>query len=135
LLKIKDCKVDDVDRDYKNHEAGVGNCYQCCTKREKINHSKRFNLEFKFDYNVEFAEDKMVYSIQVVFQVVSEYAKERPIFSSIFQRNATFLVWKLQKAYHVCLVSEIREGFGSKIRVVTGAFGVELRAGMGGFGC
>ncbi|GJT69110.1 RNA-directed DNA polymerase, eukaryota [Tanacetum coccineum] len=66
LLKIKDCKLDDdVDGDYKNHEADVGNC-QCCTKRE----------------------------------VVSEYAKDLPIFLSIFQRNATFLVRKLQKAYH-----------------------------------
>ncbi|GJV93959.1 hypothetical protein Tco_1541772 [Tanacetum coccineum] len=65
----------------------------------------------------------MVYSIQV-FQVVSEYAKDRPIFFSIFQRNATFLVQKLQKAYHVCLV---------KIRAAMGVFGAELRAGMGGF--
>ncbi|GJU14334.1 hypothetical protein Tco_1142300, partial [Tanacetum coccineum] len=97
LLKIKDCKLDDdVDGDYKNHEADVGN-YQCCTKRE----------------------------------VVSEYAKDQPIFLSIFQRNATFLVRKLQKAYHVCLVAEIRVGFGTEIRVATGAFGVELRAGIG----
>nr|GEV97550.1 putative reverse transcriptase domain-containing protein [Tanacetum cinerariifolium] len=33
----------------------------------------------------------------------------------------------------VCLVAEIRVGFGTEIRVATGAFGAELRAGIGAF--
>nr|GEV85214.1 hypothetical protein [Tanacetum cinerariifolium] len=31
----------------------------------------------------------------------------------------------------VCLIAEIRVGFGTEIRAATGAFGVDLRAGMG----
>nr|GEV93013.1 hypothetical protein [Tanacetum cinerariifolium] len=59
------------------------------------------NFEIKFADNVEFTEDELVDAIQVVIQVVSEYAKHRPVFFSNFEHDATLLVLKLQNTYHL----------------------------------
>lgn len=75
-----------------------------CTLEEvfqNINHSKGFNIEFKFDDNVMYKEDELVHAIQVVLNVVFTYAKDRSIFFSSFQPDATLLVRKLQSTYPV----------------------------------
>ncbi|XP_052625192.1 glycerophosphodiester phosphodiesterase GDPD2 isoform X2 [Lactuca sativa] len=75
-----------------------------CTLEEvfqKVNHSMGFNIEFKFDDNVVYKEDDLVHAIQVVLRVVFKYAKERSIFFSSFQPDATLLIRKLQNTYPV----------------------------------
>lgn len=45
-----------------------------CTLEEvfqKINHSKGFNIEFKFDDNIVYKEDELVHAIEVVLHVCS----------------------------------------------------------------
>lgn len=78
-----------------------------CTLEEvfqKVNHSMGFNIEFKFDDNVVYKEDDLVHAIQVVLRVVFKYAKERSIFFSSFQPDATLLIRKLQNTYPVSLI-------------------------------
>nr|XP_043606228.1 glycerophosphodiester phosphodiesterase GDPD1, chloroplastic-like [Erigeron canadensis] len=75
-----------------------------CTLEEvfqNINHSKGFNIEFKFDDNIVYKEEELVHAIEIVLCVVSKYAKDRSIFFSSFQPDATLLVRKLQSTYPV----------------------------------
>ncbi|XP_071692863.1 glycerophosphodiester phosphodiesterase GDPD1, chloroplastic-like [Rutidosis leptorrhynchoides] len=75
-----------------------------CTLEEvfqKVNHSKGFNIEFKFDDNIIYTEEELVHAIQVVLRVVFKYANDRPIFFSSFQPDATLLVRKLQSTHLV----------------------------------
>ncbi|KAI3501884.1 hypothetical protein L1887_29912 [Cichorium endivia] len=68
---------------------------------QNINHSMGFNIEFKFDDNILYKEDQLVHVIQVVLRVVFKYAKERSIFFSSFQPDASLLIRKLQNTYPV----------------------------------
>lgn len=68
---------------------------------QNIDHSMGFNIEFKFDDNILYKEDKLVHVIQVVLCVVFKYAKERSIFFSSFQPDASLLIRKLQNTYPV----------------------------------
>ncbi|KAK8619018.1 hypothetical protein V6N13_132987 [Hibiscus sabdariffa] len=75
-----------------------------CTLAEafqKVDSSLGFNIELKFDDNVVYHQDHLTHVLQVILQVVSEYAKERPIIFSSFHPDAAQLVRKLQNTYPV----------------------------------
>ncbi|KAK8664102.1 hypothetical protein V6N13_083905 [Hibiscus sabdariffa] len=75
-----------------------------CTLAEafqKVNPSLGFNIELKFDDNVVYHKDHLSRVLQVILQVVSEYAKDRPIIFSSFHPDAAQLVRKLQQTYPV----------------------------------
>ncbi|KAE8718464.1 Glycerophosphodiester phosphodiesterase GDPD2 [Hibiscus syriacus] len=75
-----------------------------CTLAEafrKVDSSLGFNIELKFDDNIVYHQDHLTHVLQVILQVVSEYAKDRPIIFSSFHPDAAQLVWKLQNTYPV----------------------------------
>ncbi|GMI78161.1 Glycerophosphodiester phosphodiesterase 1, senescence-related gene 3 [Hibiscus trionum] len=75
-----------------------------CTLAEafqKVDSSLGFNIELKFDDNVVYHQDHLTHVLQVILQVVSEYAKDRPIIFSSFHPDAAQLVRKLQNTYPV----------------------------------
>ncbi|MFS7943990.1 putative glycerophosphodiester phosphodiesterase [Helianthus anomalus] len=75
-----------------------------CTLEEvftKINHSKGFNIEFKFDDNILYTEEELVHVIQIVLRIVFKYAKNRSVIFSSFQPDAALLTRKLQSIYPV----------------------------------
>ncbi|KAI3694143.1 hypothetical protein L1987_77104 [Smallanthus sonchifolius] len=75
-----------------------------CTLEEvfqKVNHSKGFNIEFKFDDNIVYKEEEFVRVIQIVLRIVFKNAKNRSILFSSFQPDASLLTRKLQSTYPV----------------------------------
>ncbi|RWR83612.1 glycerophosphodiester phosphodiesterase GDPD1, chloroplastic [Cinnamomum micranthum f. kanehirae] len=68
---------------------------------EKVDQSLGFNMELKFDDNINYQDEYLVHIIQVILQVVFEHAKDRPIIFSSFQPDAARLVRKLQTIYPV----------------------------------
>ncbi|RWR74463.1 Glycerophosphoryl diester phosphodiesterase [Cinnamomum micranthum f. kanehirae] len=68
---------------------------------EKVDQSLGFNIELKFDDNINYQDEDLVHIIQVILQVVFEHAKDRPIIFSSFQPDAARLVRKLQTIYPV----------------------------------
>ncbi|KAK8511392.1 hypothetical protein V6N13_024034 [Hibiscus sabdariffa] len=75
-----------------------------CTLAEafqKVDSSLGFNIELKFDDNVVYHQDHLTHVLQVILQVVSEYAKDRPIIFSSFHPDAAQLVRKLHNTYPV----------------------------------
>ncbi|KAL4289698.1 hypothetical protein GQ457_14G005010 [Hibiscus cannabinus] len=75
-----------------------------CTLAEafqKVDSSLGFNIELKFDDNVVYHQHHLTHVLQVILQVVSEYAKDRPIIFSSFHPDAAQLVRKLQNIYPV----------------------------------
>ncbi|KAJ4824790.1 hypothetical protein Tsubulata_029193 [Turnera subulata] len=72
----------------------------CCTLQEafqKVDETLGFNIELKFDDRVSYKDEDLTHVLQVILQVVSEHAKERPIVFSTFQPDAALLMRKLQK--------------------------------------
>ncbi|KAE8680863.1 Glycerophosphodiester phosphodiesterase GDPD2 [Hibiscus syriacus] len=67
----------------------------------KVDSSLGFNIELKFDDNIVYNQDHLTHVLQVILQVVSEYAKDRPIIFSSFHPDAAQLVRKLQNTYPV----------------------------------
>lgn len=120
-------------KDGKIFEWKVENDASLCTLQEafeKVNPSISFNIELKFDDQIEHKEDELVHVLQVILnvcfqkiqilyffglifavllhkvmifleQVVSNYAKDRPILFSSFQPDAAILIRKLQSNYPV----------------------------------
>ncbi|KAK1410019.1 hypothetical protein QVD17_36551 [Tagetes erecta] len=75
-----------------------------CTLEEafvKVNSKLGFNIELKFDDDVEYEEDHLVHVLQVILKVVYEHAKDRPILFSSFQPDAALIMKKLQQKYPV----------------------------------
>ncbi|XVE67651.1 hypothetical protein DITRI_Ditri09bG0005000 [Diplodiscus trichospermus] len=75
-----------------------------CTLQEafqKVDPSVGFNIELKFDDNIVYQQDHLIHVLQVILQVVFEYAKDRPILFSSFQPDAAQHVRKLQNNYPV----------------------------------
>ncbi|MFS7956454.1 putative glycerophosphodiester phosphodiesterase [Helianthus anomalus] len=68
---------------------------------EKVNPKVGFNVELKFDDNVDYKQDHLIHALQVILKVVNEHAKERPIIFSSFQPDAALLIKKLQQRYPV----------------------------------
>eukprot|EP00268_Persea_americana_P034155 TRINITY_DN337_c0_g1_i5.p1 TRINITY_DN337_c0_g1~~TRINITY_DN337_c0_g1_i5.p1 ORF type:complete len:395 (+),score=66.59 TRINITY_DN337_c0_g1_i5:325-1509(+) len=68
---------------------------------EKVDQSLGFNMELKFDDNINYQDEDLVHIIQVILQVVFEHAKDRPIIFSSFQPDAARLVRTLQTIYPV----------------------------------
>ncbi|KAI6686741.1 hypothetical protein NL676_032654 [Syzygium grande] len=91
-------------KDGKIFEWKVENDAPLCTLQEafeKVNPSISFNIELKFDDQIEYKEDELVHVLQVILNVVSNYAKDRPILFSSFQPDAAILIRKLQSNYPV----------------------------------
>ncbi|KAF5746403.1 hypothetical protein HS088_TW06G00574 [Tripterygium wilfordii] len=75
-----------------------------CTLQEafgKVNNSVGFNIELKFDDHKVYKEEHLRHLLQVVLEVVSEHAKDRPLMFSSFQPDATLLMCKVQSTYPV----------------------------------
>ncbi|KAF8390700.1 hypothetical protein HHK36_025227 [Tetracentron sinense] len=75
-----------------------------CTLQEafqKVDPSLGFNIELKFDDHIVYQEEELVHVLQVILEVVFEYAKDRPIIFSSFQPDAAQLIRKLQSIYPV----------------------------------
>jgi glycerophosphoryl diester phosphodiesterase len=68
---------------------------------EKVNPRLGFNVELKFDDNLEYEEEKLTRILQAILKVIFEYAKDRPILFSSFQPDAAQLMRKLQSKYPV----------------------------------
>ncbi|PPR80741.1 hypothetical protein GOBAR_AA39974 [Gossypium barbadense] len=68
---------------------------------QKVDPSLGFNIELKFDDHIVYQQDHLIHVLQVILQVVSEYAKDRPIIFSSFHPDAAQLVRKLQNTYPV----------------------------------
>ncbi|XP_044488837.1 glycerophosphodiester phosphodiesterase GDPD1, chloroplastic-like [Mangifera indica] len=68
---------------------------------EKVDDSVGFNIELKFDDQIDYKEEQLSHILQVILQVVFKHAKERPIFFSSFQPDAALLIRKLQSIYPV----------------------------------
>ncbi|PRQ39826.1 putative glycerophosphodiester phosphodiesterase [Rosa chinensis] len=73
---------------------------------EKVKHSLGFNMELKFDDHIVYTERQLKHVLQVILQVVNEYAKGRPIFFSTFQPDAALLIRKMQSRYPVYFLTE-----------------------------
>ncbi|KAL5717409.1 glycerophosphodiester phosphodiesterase [Ranunculus cassubicifolius] len=75
-----------------------------CTLKEvfqKVDPTLGFNVELKFDDNIIYQENELIRVLEVILQVVFEYAKDRPIIFSSFQPDAARLMRKLQNTYPV----------------------------------
>ncbi|XP_048136301.1 glycerophosphodiester phosphodiesterase GDPD1, chloroplastic-like isoform X2 [Rhodamnia argentea] len=91
-------------KDGRIFEWKVENDAPLCTLQkafEKVHPSIGFNIELKFDDQIEYEEDELVRILQVILEVVSNYAKDRPILLSSFQPDAAILIRKLQSTYPV----------------------------------
>ncbi|KAK4483240.1 hypothetical protein RD792_010424 [Penstemon davidsonii] len=75
-----------------------------CTLQEafqNVNPSLGFNIELKFDDYIVYEQEFLTNVLKAIVQVVSDYAKGRPIIYSTFQPDAALLVKKLQSTYPV----------------------------------
>ncbi|KAE8715874.1 Glycerophosphodiester phosphodiesterase GDPD1 [Hibiscus syriacus] len=80
-----------------------------CTLQEafvKVEPSLGFNIELKFDDYKVYQQDHLTRILQVILQVVFEFARDRPIIFSTFQPDAAQLVRKLQNNYPVHFLTE-----------------------------
>ncbi|KAL4369712.1 hypothetical protein GQ457_05G011500 [Hibiscus cannabinus] len=80
-----------------------------CTLQEafqKVEPSLGFNIELKFDDYKVYQQDHLTHILQVILQVVFEFARDRPIIFSTFQPDAAQLVRKLQNNYPVFFLTE-----------------------------
>nr|CAB3446698.1 unnamed protein product [Digitaria exilis] len=70
---------------------------------EKVNPRLGFNVELKFDDNLEYQEEELTRILHAILKacVIFEYAKDRPILFSSFQPDAAQLMRKLQSTYPV----------------------------------
>ncbi|KAL6899112.1 hypothetical protein ACP4OV_005770 [Aristida adscensionis] len=68
---------------------------------EKVNPRLGFNVELKFDDNLEYQEEELITILQAILKVIFEYAKDRPVLFSSFQPDAAQLMRKLQSTYPV----------------------------------
>ncbi|KAJ1279282.1 hypothetical protein BS78_01G260000 [Paspalum vaginatum] len=68
---------------------------------EEVDPRLGFNVELKFDDDLEYQEEELTRILQDILKVIFEYAKDRPILFSSFQPDAAQLMRKLQSAYPV----------------------------------
>ncbi|KDP41815.1 hypothetical protein JCGZ_26833 [Jatropha curcas] len=68
---------------------------------QRVEPSLGFNIELKFDDHIVYQQDYLIHVLQAILQVVSEYARDRPIIFSSFQPDAAVIVRKLQGTYPV----------------------------------
>ncbi|MBA0758710.1 hypothetical protein Gotri_021683 [Gossypium trilobum] len=73
---------------------------------QKVEPSLGFNIELKFDDFAVYQQDRLLHILQVILQVVFEFARDRPIIFSTFQPDAAQLVRKLQNNYPVYFLTE-----------------------------
>lgn len=68
---------------------------------ENVDHSMGFNIELKFDDQLVYKEEQLQHVLNVIWQVVNKYAKDRPIMFSSFQPDVVLLIRKMQNTYPV----------------------------------
>ncbi|MBA0579759.1 glycerophosphodiester phosphodiesterase GDPD2 [Gossypium raimondii] len=73
---------------------------------QNVEPSLGFNIELKFDDFAVYQQDHLLHILQVILQVVFEFARDRPIIFSTFQPDAAQLVRKLQNNYPVYFLTE-----------------------------
>ncbi|PIA41942.1 hypothetical protein AQUCO_02100052v1 [Aquilegia coerulea] len=87
----------------------VENDDSLCTLQEafqNVDSSLGFNIELKFDDYIDYQEEELVQVLQVILQVVYEYANGRPIIFSTFQPDAAGVIRKLQNIYPVFFLTD-----------------------------
>ncbi|KAK9061648.1 hypothetical protein SSX86_018831 [Deinandra increscens subsp. villosa] len=92
---------------------------QSCTLQEafvKVNPKTGFNIELKFDDDVDYEEEHLVHALQVILKVVYEHAEDRPIIFSSFQPDAALLMKKLQQRYPVYFLTNGGTEFYDDVR-------------------
>ena len=75
-----------------------------CTLQEafqKVNPCLGFNIELKFDDYIVYDQHYLTHVLQLIFNVVSQYAQQRSVIFSSFQPDAALLMKKLQHIYPV----------------------------------
>ncbi|KAM3367124.1 hypothetical protein ACQJBY_016032 [Aegilops geniculata] len=75
-----------------------------CTLREAfegVDARVGFNVELKFDDDLDYQEEELAGVLQAILKVVFEHAKDRPVIFSSFQPDAAQFMRKLQDQYPV----------------------------------
>lgn len=96
-------------KDGKIYSWKVQNDDPLCTLQEafeKVDSSIGFNIELKFDDYLEYQEQELEPVLKHVLQVVSQYARTRPIIFSTFQPDAASLIRRLQNTYPVFFLTD-----------------------------
>ncbi|XP_010436048.1 PREDICTED: glycerophosphodiester phosphodiesterase GDPD2 [Camelina sativa] len=73
---------------------------------EQVEQTLGFNIELKFDDHIVYEREFLVHVLRAVLQVVSDYAKDRPVIFSSFQPDAAKLVKELQSTYPVFFLTD-----------------------------
>ncbi|CAH8277745.1 unnamed protein product [Arabidopsis lyrata] len=73
---------------------------------EQVEQTLGFNIELKFDDQTVYEREFLVHVLRSVLQVVSNYAKDRPVIFSSFQPDAAKLVRELQSTYPVFFLTD-----------------------------
>ncbi|XP_010450569.1 PREDICTED: glycerophosphodiester phosphodiesterase GDPD2-like [Camelina sativa] len=73
---------------------------------EQVEQTLGFNIELKFDDHIVYEREFLVHVLRAVLQVVSDYAKDRPVIFSSFQPDAAKLVKELQSSYPVFFLTD-----------------------------
>ncbi|AED94636.1 PLC-like phosphodiesterases superfamily protein [Arabidopsis thaliana] len=73
---------------------------------EQVEQTLGFNIELKFDDQTVYEREFLVHILRSVLQVVSNYAKDRPVIFSSFQPDAAKLVRELQSTYPVFFLTD-----------------------------
>ncbi|KAJ7945593.1 putative Glycerophosphodiester phosphodiesterase [Quillaja saponaria] len=91
-------------KDARIFEWIVENDDPLCTLQEvfeEVESSIGFNIELKFDDQIVYKEEELNHVLQVILQVVNEYANDRRVIFSSFQPDAAQLMRKKQSSYPV----------------------------------
>nr|BAH20139.1 AT5G41080 [Arabidopsis thaliana] len=73
---------------------------------EQVEQTLGFNIELKFGDQTVYEREFLVHILRSVLQVVSNYAKDRPVIFSSFQPDAAKLVRELQSTYPVFFLTD-----------------------------
>ncbi|KAH0448281.1 hypothetical protein IEQ34_022081 [Dendrobium chrysotoxum] len=80
-----------------------------CTLEEaflKVDPRLGFNIELKFDDNLEYAEKDLLNAVEIVVRLVSTNAGARPVIFSTFQPDAARMIRRVQRDYPVFFLTD-----------------------------
>ncbi|XP_010441271.1 PREDICTED: glycerophosphodiester phosphodiesterase GDPD2 [Camelina sativa] len=83
---------------------------------EQVEQTLGFNIELKFDDHILYEREFLVHVLRAVLQVVSDYAKDRPVIFSSFQPDAAKLVKELQSTYPVFFLTDTGNEIHNDVR-------------------
>ncbi|GLJ45804.1 hypothetical protein SUGI_0963880 [Cryptomeria japonica] len=80
-----------------------------CTLKEafdKVDRSLGFNIELKFNDEIDYSEDQLRHDLEVIIEDVRENARGRQVFFSSFHPDAALLTRKMQNMYPVLFLTD-----------------------------